>query len=642
MKNIFYSLSVIVMALLIANPLSLWAGADDEELLRIEKARERNWSPSYSTNPPALKQLSIYDAANKTDADIDFITTCPNLENLSITIEEKDLGKIARLTRLEELDLWRSSLQGDGLARLACLTNLHTLEINDCELSEKAYESLGSLDQIRTLVINPLILLKFRHLDSLSQMKSLQTIAIEEAYLWDLSKLEKQKLANDLARLKVSIVNRPHHGAILDVENSDPPPARLFYANRYSTMQLKVAIFAWHLIPWLGLFSVVVIVVSMVIVRSRAQWAICACSYLPRFGLFGYSVTVVITLFVLLVLIPRRPYPAQMSGGDFWAMISKGIGQTNSVHKLPSLLAGKRHCFFLISGLAGHGYRTLCAVPNQEVTEHFPRFLDQALQDGKLSDLQLESLSDRSVSASNRLEIISQMRAKGFRASDQPRAIRQYLATLEWESLSSCRKHVGFEFDRRLQLEKDVADWEDRSSHYWVTVTFEIVFFWLLLSLFWVPLLKPSLFRFAYRFWAMIPLLLAAPYQLGYCYLIDHPHMGTADQGILYPMILGHCQPFFNWSIILIRWYYHIPGITILEKLNQPFILDEEYYGEYVYTLGAIIISFAFWLIGGWLMKKAFSTKKTEGAISSEQEKHVTAQEGATDKPDLPEERTTE
>jgi hypothetical protein len=631
---------MIAFVLLIANPLSLWSGTHEEEALRIEKARERNWSAQYRTSPPALMELYVYDGA-KTDADIDFITTCPKLWKLTITLPEKDLGKLTRLTRLEELNLWKSSFQGDGLTRLSGMTNLHTLKINYCKLSAKGYESLGSLDHIKTLEINPRDLLDFRNLNSLSQMKSLQTIAIEEAYLWDLSKLERQQLAKDLVRLNVKVVNRTFYGDPLDVANADPPPARLFYTARYSPLQMNVVITTWRLIPWLSLFLLVVIAVSMYIWCSRAPWAIRTCSYLPRFALFGYLITLGFTLIVLTVLIPRRTYQAQMRGGDFWEMIYKGIGQTNGVHKLPALLVGDKHCFFLIS-VGGHGDSTLCAIPNQEVIEHFPKFLEKALQDEKVSNLQLETLLDRTVSASNRLDVIYQLKEKGAQPLMRPRVIMLYLATLELEKWASTDGHNrSQEFAERLKLEKCVADWENRTARYWATVTFEVIYFCILLSLFWVPLLTPRLFRFAYRFWAIFPLVLAGPYQFGYGYLFDHPHVGTFFQGLLYPVLLEHLNLFFNWSS-LITGNFFIPHVNVLEQLNQPVVLHSEDIGEYVYTLGAVFISLATWLIGRWLSKKAFPVKRKDGVIPSERDDQGTPQADFSDKRVLPDERTAE
>lgn len=616
---------IATIALLIANPLSLWAGTDDEELLRIEKARERRWSWGYSTNPPALMQLNIYSDA-KNDADIDFITTCPNLKELTITIDEKDLGKLARLTRLEELDLYESSIQGDGLTQLAGLTNLHKLNIEKCTLSEKAYESLGSLDHITTLKVNLRDLLNVRNINSLSGIQSLREISSFDFELWRLKKAERKQLVKDLARIKIEIVG--HHGEHLDVENAEPPPDYQERIPRYTSVQIDVLNLAWRLTPWLGLFFLAVMGISLYVWRSRRGWVIRAGAHLPWFALFGYVTTLGLTLSVLVIIIPRKPYQEQTTAVVFWDMISHGLRETNMITKLPPLVIGNRHCFYPICSDRSHPWRgtTLCAVSNQEIIDQFPLFFEEALRQKRLSDLHLASLIDQSLSRSNRTEAIQQLREKGCQFQIQPQAIHHFLTTLEWERLSSYKAQSGVQaFAERLELEKEAAQWEDRTRRYWVTVAFEMIYFFLLLSLFWTPLLSSRLSRFAYRFWAMTPMFLVAPFQLGYCWLANSP-FGAIGQGLLYPIILERCQPLFFWPFPRVGWL-EIPVVGAVERLNQPVLFPGLWLEFQTCAIGAVLISLAAWFIGRWLSKKAFPVKRTEEVISAEHEEHVTPQE---------------
>lgn len=640
MKSLLYSLSLIAFVLLIANPLSLWAGTDEEEALRIEKGGIPAWRTGHETNQATLAGLCIFEDV-KTDDDIDFITACTNIRNLTIIIDEKYVGKLAKLSRLEKLDLHRSSLQGDSLAQLAGLTNLHTLEIEDCQLSAKAYESLGSLDHIKTLKVNLRDLLDARNIESLSQMQSLRNISTFEFELWHFTKAEREQLANDLARIQVELVG--HYGEPLDPKKTEPPPDYHKRIPRYSPFQLNVLTFAWKVTPWLGWFSLIVMVVSLFIWRSRAQWTIRAHALLRKFARFGYVMTLGFVLIVLTMITPRKPYQEQTSATTFLDMIFHGISETNAIGKLPPLIIGQRHCFYPVSSDRSHPWRgqTLCAVSNQEILDHFPRFLEKALQQEKLSDLQMGALLGLSVSTSNRTEVIQKLRGKGAHSLAQPQTLRQYLTAVEWERLSSYNGCSGSEaFFQRLELEKGAAYWEERTQHYWATATFEVAYFCLLLSVFWVPLLTPRLFRFAYRFWAILPLLLVAPYQMGYCWLADSP-FGACGQGILYPVILDHCLPLFYWPIPLTGWF-ELPVVGAVERLNQPVVFPGLWIQFSTCAIGAVIISLAAWFSGRWLMKKAFPVKRTEGELSSEQEKPVTPQEGATDKPDLQAERSAE
>ncbi len=625
MKSLHYSLYMIAFVLLIANPLSLWAGTAGEEDKRFEKARIPAWRTGYETNQATLTGLSIYEDV-KTEEDFDFITACTNIRNLTIIIDEKYVGKLAKLSRLENLNLYRSSLQGDSLAQLAGLTNLHTLDIEDCKLSAKAFQSLGSLDQIKTLKVELRDLLDDRNIASLSQMQSLRTISTFEFQLWHLTKAEREQLANDLARIKVELVG--HYGEPLDPKKTEPPPDYHKRIPRYSPFRLNVLTFAWKLTSWLGRFSLIVMVVSIYLWYSRAHWTSRARALLPRFALFGYVMTLGVTLIVLSMIIPRNPYQEQTSATTFWDMIFHGISETNAIGKLPPLVIGQRHCFYPVSSDRSHPWRgqTLCAVSNQEIMDHFPRFLEKALQQEKLSDLQMGALLDLSVSTSNRTEVIQKLREKWVHSLTQPQTLRQYLTAVEWERLSSYNGRSGSEaFFQRLELEKGAAYWEERTQRYWATATFEVAYFCLLLSVFWVPLLTPRLFRFAYRCWAILPLLLVAPFQLGYCWLADSP-FGAYGQGILYPVILDHCLPLFYWPIPLTGWF-ELPVVGAVERLNQPVLFPGLWLEFQTCAIGAVLISLAAWFIGRWLSKKAFPVKRTEEVISAEHEEHVTPQE---------------
>lgn len=344
--------------------------------------------------------------------------------------------------------------------------------------------------------------------------------------------------------------------------------------------------------------------------RWNAHW-------LRKVASVAYSLCLVF-LWLALGIAASRPHPLlQGKPEDLWkwALERKEVGPWSTEVIPIVLLPPSDYLFYSDTADPSHPWRGVIfiGVHEREVLAAFPDVLARNLQQPGLSAEQLGALLQRNVT--NVEMARSEATARISELAGSPEVMRRFI--------KACQDHLvaqlkGETRDKAIQYrvyaEESLADWLARYGRYWLTVTFEYIFFTGLSTLFWAPLISQRLLRYLPILWGLLPVAVALPHTFGYCWIAS-AMIESPGQGVLYPDLLSACFSLF-------RLAPELDGRIIallpqpLEFLNQPVINPGLFLFAITGPLGSFVMGAAIWGVAFAL--RSYLVKRKEDLLPTE------------------------
>ena len=226
---------------------------------------------------------------------------------------------------------------------------------------------------------------------------------------------------------------------------------------------------------------------------------------------------------------------------------------------------------YAIDSDPGHPWRGqfVLPVPETEVRSWFPNIIDQVLANsGKgITNGQMAALLGHETG--DKGQAIEELRCRKEEIGQSRQAVERFVLASDCALLEAVKaEEQPAVLASKIDSERMFVSLMQRAQRYWMNVAFEAALLTALATVFWLPILWGRIRRLLPLFWGMIPLLLFAPYALGYC-PCAFAFMDRRVEGVLYPSIL---QVFLALPIPLRTagesWLACVP--PLLDSLNQP------------------------------------------------------------------------